>query len=531
VVSIRPLRADDPRRLGGYELLGRLGEGGQGVVYLGRRIGERLAEAGSAPGRADERVAVKLLRGDVAIDATARTRLVREVEAAKKVADYTARVLEADIDGDRPYVVSEYVDGPSLQQLVAEDGPRTGGALISLATATAMALNAIHRAGIVHRDLKPHNVLLSREGPRVIDFGIAKALDATTTLTKGLIGTPAYMAPEALNNDEVTAKADIFAWGATIVYSASGKAPFGGDSLPIVINRILNHDPDLGSLPHSLRALVADCLSKNPADRPTARQILLNLLGPEEQHSPLHPQPAAASERSAPTGAVPLPPPSQAQSRQPDPQPRPPDLQPPPQIRRHAPTHPTGSPYQPAGGPGYPGPVSQYPANQPLHGPGQWGQHAHPHPAPPATVSAPWGRPPPVPQRDLRQNVPPSGSPMAPMTVRWGVALTYLGSAGMALFGVIGFLVAFDSSKADDFAFGVVFLTLGGVLCILAAFAHRRRNWARIALTVLGALYALLAVLSLAAGAIATALYVVIAIVLLWVGGAQNWYRTSKAGI
>ena len=282
MASTRPLQPGDPRRLGAYELVGRLGEGGQGVVYLARRAEASPGKGPEPDGSAAPFVAIKLLRADLTADPTARTRLMRELAAAKKVADFTARVLDADVIGDRPYIVSEFVDGPSLQRLVAEEGPRTGSALLWLAIATASAVNAIHRADIVHRDLKPHNVLVSRDGPRVIDFGIARALDATSTLTSGVVGTPAYMAPEMLDEADISPKTDIFAWGATIVYAATGTPPFGDRSMSAVINRILHHDPDLSDVPESLRVLIASCLAKDPAARPTAREALDHLHGPSE---------------------------------------------------------------------------------------------------------------------------------------------------------------------------------------------------------------------------------------------------------
>ncbi|MGH3243929.1 MAG: serine/threonine-protein kinase, partial [Spirillospora sp.] len=179
----QPLRPHDPPRLGRYELLGRLGSGAQGTVYLGA-------------GPDGERVAVKLLRVQFDDDATARARFVREAQVAKQVARFcTAQFLDAEVAGDNPYLVSEYVPGESLSRVVARDGPMSGGALDRLAVSTASALTAIHRAGIVHRDLKPHNVLLGPDGPRVIDFGLSRVLDEASAVSSRAVGTPAYMAP------------------------------------------------------------------------------------------------------------------------------------------------------------------------------------------------------------------------------------------------------------------------------------------------------------------------------------------------
>jgi eukaryotic-like serine/threonine-protein kinase len=266
-----PLRANDPSTVGTYSLLGRLGEGGQGVVYLGR----------SADGL---EVAVKLLRADITDEQTARSRLVKELAAARRVAAaYTAQVLDADVESDRPYVVSEYVDGPSLQALVAERGPRTGGELGQLAIGTLTALAGVHEAGVVHRDFKPANVLLGRTGPRVIDFGIARALGATATLTSSVVGTPSYMAPEQISppgDRPVGPAVDVWAWAATMVYAATGRPPFGAESVPVVMHRILFAEPDLTGFPDTpLRRVVSACLAKDPERRPTARAALGELTG------------------------------------------------------------------------------------------------------------------------------------------------------------------------------------------------------------------------------------------------------------
>ncbi|MFI7706341.1 PASTA domain-containing protein [Nonomuraea sp. NPDC049480] len=261
--TAQPLRTGDPQRLGEYALSGRLGEGGQGAVFLGSRGGETYA--------------VKLLHGPVGDEQAA---FLREVELAKHVARFcTAQVIDAGFDEGRPYIVSEYVDGPSLQREVALTGPRRGGALERLAVSTATAIVAIHRAGIVHRDFKPQNVLLGSDGPRVIDFGLARALDAAATMSGRGVGTPAYMAPEQITASAVTGKADVFSWGATMCFAANASAPFGQDSVAPVLHRILTAPPELGRLEGRLRTLVEACLDKDARNRPSSRELLFELLG------------------------------------------------------------------------------------------------------------------------------------------------------------------------------------------------------------------------------------------------------------
>ncbi|MFI0484846.1 serine/threonine-protein kinase [Actinomadura sp. 9N215] len=269
-MEVGALRSGDPDRLGSYALIGRVGEGGQGTVFLGADDDGR-------------EVAIKLLHAELTSDDKARARFLRELETAKKVAPFcTAQVIDADVDGDRPYIVSEYVPGPSLNQQVLDAGPLDGAGLDRLAVGTATALAAIHQAKIVHRDFKPHNVLIGPDGPRVIDFGVARAISAGTTLTSRVIGTPSYMAPEQISGDEVGTAADVFCWAATLVFAATGEPPFGQDTIPAVINRILHEEPELGALEGPLRELVLDCLEKEPAHRPGARQVLMRLLGHEE---------------------------------------------------------------------------------------------------------------------------------------------------------------------------------------------------------------------------------------------------------
>ncbi|GAA0257506.1 hypothetical protein GCM10009527_061880 [Actinomadura nitritigenes] len=264
--DIRPLRPGDPERLGDYRLTGLLGEGGQGAVYL----------AEDEPGH---RVAVKLLHARFSADPKARSRFAAEVAVAQRVSAFcTARILDSDVEGDRPYIVSEYIDGPSLSAALAEGGPQRDADLDRLAIGTMTALAAIHQAGVVHRDFKPANVLLAADGPRVIDFGIARALDATGTLSSTAVGTPAYMAPEQISGAPVGPAADVFAWGATMAVAATGRPAFGQDSIPAVMHRILNMAPDLGMMPEPLRGVVAHCLSKDPALRPASQQVLATLL-------------------------------------------------------------------------------------------------------------------------------------------------------------------------------------------------------------------------------------------------------------
>ncbi len=264
-----PLGPGDPSQLGSYTLLGRLGQGGMGTVYLGRTGNGRL-------------VAIKVIRTDVADDDEFRLRFRLEAETARRVARVcTAEVLDAAPDAEQPYLVTEFIEGRTLAKFVSESGPLLAANLEQLAVGVAAALTAIHSAGIVHRDLKPSNVVLSPFGPRVIDFGIARALDSASNLTGDLqqLGTPAFMAPEQIQGDPVTPAVDIFAWGGLITFAATGRYPFGEGSAQALLFRAVNEDPNLDGLDSPLREIVANAMLKAPSARPTAQQLMLRLLG------------------------------------------------------------------------------------------------------------------------------------------------------------------------------------------------------------------------------------------------------------
>ncbi|ONH56960.1 serine/threonine protein kinase [Frankia sp. CcI49] len=264
-----PLGSGDPRQLGSYQLLGKLGQGGMGTVYLGRSQQGRL-------------VAIKVIRADVADNPEFRARFWSEAETARKVARVcTAEVLEAEPHAPQPYLVTEFIEGETLARFIARNGPLAAANLEQLAVGVAAALTAIHRAGIVHRDLKPSNVVLSPFGPRVIDFGIARALDAATSITGDLqqLGTPAFMSPEQIQGGAVTPAVDIWAWGGLVTFAATGRYPFGEGTSQVLLYRALNDDPQLDGIDPALRPIVWQAMRKDPAGRPSAQQLMLRLLG------------------------------------------------------------------------------------------------------------------------------------------------------------------------------------------------------------------------------------------------------------
>ncbi|MFI1396321.1 serine/threonine-protein kinase [Streptomyces sp. NPDC020681] len=274
---MQPLDPGEPQSIGAYRLLGRLGAGGMGRVYLGRSAGGRT-------------VAVKVIHPHLALDEEFRARFRREVEAARRVGgQWTAPVLDADPEASVPWVATGYVAGPPLSQAVAEHGPLPAHSVRVLGAGLAEALAAVHALGLVHRDVKPSNVLLtlggtsqaggSVGGPRLIDFGIARATDGTASLTStGVsVGSPGYMSPEQILGKGVTGAADVFSLGAVLAYAATGSAPFPGDSSAALLYKVVHEEPELGLLEGDLRELVAACLAKDPAARPTPGEIASRL--------------------------------------------------------------------------------------------------------------------------------------------------------------------------------------------------------------------------------------------------------------
>jgi len=262
-----PLSAEDPRTIGEFRLHNRLGAGGMGRVYLGLSPGGRA-------------VAVKVIHPHLARDGAFLGRFRREVAAALAVnGGYAAPVVAAGPDDNPPWLATAYVPGPSLQEVVTAAGPLPEDAVLKLAAGLAEALRVIHSCGLVHRDLRPGNVLLAADGPRVIDFGIARDLSTETTVTSRVFGTPAYMAPEQLRAERIGPATDLFAWASVIAFAATGRAPFEAPHMVAVMHRISSGEPDLTGVPADLIPVLLRCLDKDPAARPTAQQTLALLLG------------------------------------------------------------------------------------------------------------------------------------------------------------------------------------------------------------------------------------------------------------
>ena len=268
---LQELQPGDPVTAGPFRLVGLLGAGGMGRVFLG------LPPDGRP-------VAVKVIRPELAADPEFRVRFRREVEAARAISGrYTAELVDADTDGPVPWLATAYLDGPSLSEAVTSYGPLPAAMVRSLAAGLAEALAAVHAMGLVHRDIKPPNVLMAPSGPRVIDFGIARAAEATALTSTGqFIGTPGYLSPEQATGRPAGPGSDIFSLGAVLAFAASGNGPFGGGATPALVYRVVYEPPTLDGVPDELQPLIASCLAKEPEDRPTARELVAVLAGAQQ---------------------------------------------------------------------------------------------------------------------------------------------------------------------------------------------------------------------------------------------------------
>ncbi|WP_446039950.1 protein kinase domain-containing protein [Streptomyces sp. SID1121] len=452
------LVAGDPQHIGSYRLLARLGAGGMGRVYLAR----------SNRGRT---VAVKLVRRDLAEQDEFRSRFRHEVEAARRVGGaWTAPVLDADTEAEVPWVATGYVAGPTLQTIVSgEDGTGAGHGPLPepsvrvLASGLARALQDIHAAGLIHRDLKPSNVLVTIEGPRVIDFGIARALESVgedgLTRTGALMGSPGFMAPEQVRGDRVTAACDIFCLGSVLLYAATGRQPFGAadSGIPALLYRIAQEEPDLSGLPDGLGELIGHCLQKDPAARPTTAEVLARVAGAGDSPGPGEPWLPGGLLAQLGQGAVEL-------LNQEDPTTRVQGL-----GLEATPTSPQLLPAAPAQGQaqaqhpyGYPQPTTQTstPTPTPTQTPPGFGPPIPPSapfgPTPPygATAATPYG--PPQPARTTSPSPspygpvppPPAPEPAAPRSKRATIAL--IAVALVVAIGAGGSVYAFMGGGGTD---------------------------------------------------------------------------------
>ncbi|MGA5602038.1 serine/threonine-protein kinase [Streptomyces sp. EMB24] len=265
-MAMMRLRREDPRVVGSFRLHRRLGAGGMGVVYLGSD-------------KKGQRVALKVIRPDLAEDQEFRSRFAREVSAARRIrGGCTARLVAADLEADRPWFATQYVPGPSLHDKVADEGPLGAAEVAAVGAALSEGLVAVHEAGVVHRDLKPSNILLSPKGPRIIDFGIAWATGASTLTHVGTaVGSPGFLAPEQVRGAAVTPATDVFSLGATLAYASMGDSPFGHGSSEVMLYRVVHEEAQLQGVPDALAPLVRACLAKDPEERPSTLQLSLRL--------------------------------------------------------------------------------------------------------------------------------------------------------------------------------------------------------------------------------------------------------------
>ncbi|MGI5230897.1 serine/threonine protein kinase [Actinoallomurus sp. CA-142502] len=414
----QPLTEDDPRTVAGYLLSARLGVGGMGKVYLAYTPGGRP-------------VAIKVIRPEFAENPEFRRRFQQEVRAAQRVQGlYTAPVIDSDTEGPRPWLATAYVQGPSLHTAVTTHGAMPVATVLRLVAGIAEALQAIHHAGIVHRDLKPSNVLLAVDGPRVIDFGIARAVDTTALTGTGVsVGTPSFMAPEQAAGTSCTEATDIFALGQIAAFAATGVPAFGDGSSHAVLYRIVHQDPDLSRLPDELREIVAGCLSKDPALRPSTARII-EMCGQASQDPALRrPDGWLPSSYAADL--------TQAAAPAPPPQPT------------HPPTQAATVAWGPGRHPNHPGPATAggYPPGavppQPTHPPTQAVPHTPPThpPTQPATVAWSPGRHPNHPGPATAGGYPPGAAPPQPSRKRNRAGLVVAGLAVAALIGGGAYLV------------------------------------------------------------------------------------------
>lgn len=436
----QPLAADDPTMVAGYRLAARLGAGGMGKVYLSYTPGGRP-------------VAVKVIRPEFGEDAEFRRRFAQEVRSAQRVQGlYTAPVIDADAEGAHPWLATAYVPGPSLADAVVAHGALPVETVLLLVAGMAEALQVIHGAGLVHRDLKPSNVLLAADGPRVIDFGIAHAADATSLTGSGVtIGTPAFMAPEQAAGSRVTPATDVFALGQVAAYAAAGLPAFGEGSSHGVLYRIVHEEPDVSAVPDRLRELVTRCLAKDPAARPTVAEVIrlcqeanaATVLRRPEDWLPgavsaditlraATPAPAPPVPQAPPTPQPPAHAPIQPTAQQP---PQPP-TQPPVQGLPHPATAPAVA-YSPTA----PATPATGPVPTPPHAPG----YAY---APTQGV----GGPAPYPTQYPGAPAPyPGQQPQTPAPRRNAAKRTLLvGLAAALVFGVGGASLAYVLTKNDD---------------------------------------------------------------------------------
>lgn len=296
-MAMMRLRREDPRVVGSFRLHRRLGAGGMGVVYLGSD-------------RRGQRVALKVIRPDLAEDLEFRSRFAREVSAARRIrGGCTARLVAADLEAERPWFATQYVPGPSLHDKVAEEGPLTASQIAAVGAALSEGLVAVHEAGVVHRDLKPSNILLSPKGPRIIDFGIAWATGASTLTHVGTaVGSPGFLAPEQVRGAAVTPATDVFALGATLAYAATADSPFGHGSSEVMLYRVVHEEPHLQGVPDALAPLVRACLAKDPEERPSTLQLSMRLkeiAAREAQGLSDGRPPAQRARTERPTGRLP----------------------------------------------------------------------------------------------------------------------------------------------------------------------------------------------------------------------------------